>query len=408
MDTTQDANAIRINWGRHMFGRCASIHFRSVSFFFPILSLLFVLGCSKPKSSTTNTNIQAADLGTDSAILLVEAAQANASHNIRLEQQILERVIKLAPRSRDAAKAERSLGKACWRYYKAYEQARTHFRNAANMQEVAFDAWIEEAEMELSLQHYAEARKAVEAALSAAQQSSEKLRAQAKLAQAAVDEAVLKRLAGSAVQSNEINRAFKSLQQLVETQPGWESASRLYLQAALLISNGPAALAAWQSYFHVSDGVTLPGTIAEAGKELTRLLTNWREPGDADSQLALICALGNSRLFHEAAIVALDPRPAFKEVFIALLSMIDINLMPWSAPSSGDHEKFSIYLKAFIGVAVTTEEYPSLLGLNEGIGKVGFDLLVWTNYPAICKRWLVTTDNDMVDSFVRFKFLKFV
>jgi hypothetical protein len=122
---------------------------------------------------------------------------------------------------------------------------------------------------------------------------------------------VAERLAGGAAQTKEIGGAFTSLRQLVDEQPGLEIVSRLFLQASLLVGNGPAALTAWRAYFRADGGTAAPGAIVEAGETLSRLLPDWREPGNAESRLALVCALGNSRLFREAALIALDPRATF-------------------------------------------------------------------------------------------------
>ena len=80
-----------------------------------------------------------------------------------------------------------------------------------------------------------------------------------------------------------------------------------------------------------------------------------------------------------------------EEIVIGSCRGIDVHFMPRSAPSSGDDEELSIDLKPFIGVTVTAEEEAGLLELNERIGKGGFDLLVWTDYPAVGKGWLVTS-----------------
>jgi tetratricopeptide (TPR) repeat protein len=258
-----------------------------------------------------NAAAQVAATGKDTGVLLREAAQANSSHNIALQKQLLERVIGIQPPGHDTAVAERLLGRMYWRYEKDYEKAHAHFQKAITVKDVAADAWLDEADMELSRRNYADARKAADSALAAATQPLEKIRAQAKAAQSVVDETVEERLAGGAAQKKEISSAFTSLNELVEAQPGWEITSRLYLQASLLVGDGPAALTAWRTYFRTDGGSPAPGAIAAAGESLSRLLQVWREPGDAEARLALICALGDSRLFREAALVALDPRPSF-------------------------------------------------------------------------------------------------
>ena len=70
-------------------------------------------------------------------------------------------------------------------------------------------------------------------------------------------------------------------------------------------------------------------------------------------------------------------------------------------------KNFPFDLKAFITVAVTTEEKASFFKLNKDIGKQNLYPFVWTNHPAIRKWWLMATDNDMVNPFILFKSLQF-
>lgn len=290
-------------WVRSLFG--------STSMLLLIVMQLSVFGCNSKATQSANAAPHFANGGRDTGVLRREAAQANSSHNITLQKQILERVISIQPSSRDTAVAERLLGRMYWRYQKQYDQAYVHFRKAMATKDVAAATWFDVADMELSRRHYEEAHKAADAALAAASLPLEKLGAQVKEAQAVVDEAVAERLAGGAAQTKEIGSAFTSLGQLVDEQPGMEIISRLFLQASLLVGNGPAALTAWRAYFRADGGTPAPDAIAAAGETLSRLLPDWREPGNTESRLALICALGDSRLFREAALLALDPRPAY-------------------------------------------------------------------------------------------------
>ncbi|MBN1568697.1 MAG: hypothetical protein JXA73_12690 [Acidobacteria bacterium] len=290
-------------WVRSLFG--------STSMLLLIVMQLSAFGCNSKATQSANAAPHFANGGRDTVVLLREAAQANYSHNILLQKQILERVISIQPPSHDTADAERLLGRMCWRYEKQYDQAYVHFRKAMATKDVAAATWLDVADMELSRRHYEDAGNAADAALAAASLPLEKLGAQIKAAQAVIDEALAERLAGGAAQTKEINGTFTSLRRLMEAQPGMEIISRLFLQASLLVGDGPAALAAWRAYFRADGGAPAPGDITEAGDSLSRLLPAWREPGNAEARLALICALGDSRLFREAALVALDPRPAF-------------------------------------------------------------------------------------------------
>lgn len=285
--------------------------FRSASILLLIVMQLSAFGCNSKATHSANAAPHFANGGSDTGLLLREAAQANSSHNIVLQKQILERVISIQPSGRDAAVAERLLGRMCWRYQKQYDQAYVHFRKAMATKDVAVATWFDVADMELSRRHYEEAHKAADAALAAASLPLEKLGAQVKAAQAVVDEAVAERLAGRAAQTREIGGAFTFLHGLVDEQPGSEFASRLFLQASLLVGDGHAALTAWRAYFRADGGAPSPGDIAAAGDTLSRLLTSWHEPENAEARLMLICALGDSRLFREAALLALDPRPPF-------------------------------------------------------------------------------------------------
>lgn len=287
-----------------------NVRFRLLLVGLMALSALLNVACGGDKPAPHAGGAAAATTGADAGQLLVEAKRANTSHDVRSQEQILKRVVELAPAGEEGVEAERLLGRVCWRYYQQYDRAREHFQRAVHVRDKAATAWLDLAEMDVALGHYQHVREAAEAALSAATRPAEQFRARTKQAQAAVDEAVALRMGGGAAQTEALPGALVSLRQLVEEQPGWEAPSRLLLRAALLIGDGPAALTAWRSYYRADGGATAPNAIAGAGDVLARLLPSWHEPADTGLRVAIVSALGDSRLFKEAALVALDPRPA--------------------------------------------------------------------------------------------------
>lgn len=58
-------------------------------------------GCNTRKSQTMNAAAQVAAVGKDTGVLLRVAAQANSSHNIASQKQLLERVIGIQPPGHD-------------------------------------------------------------------------------------------------------------------------------------------------------------------------------------------------------------------------------------------------------------------------------------------------------------------
>jgi len=98
---------------------------------------------------------------------------------------------------------------------------------------------------------------------------------------------------------------------------------------------------------------------------------------------------------------------AREEVLVTSLPRIDHHLMSRSASSPRDDEEFVLHLKPFVRMTMSTEKYLSFMELKKRAGKVDFNLLAWTDHPAVGERRLVAADNNEINLRVLFEFLKF-
>jgi len=92
----------------------------------------------------------------------------------------------------------------------------------------------------------------------------------------------------------------------MQTDSGWRYPSQFQTFLALFAGNGPAALRAWHSYYRIAPGATVNETLAAPARTLNRLLPTFTENADATTRREVVEALAQSRLFAEAAVLALQ------------------------------------------------------------------------------------------------------
>jgi hypothetical protein len=260
---------------------------------------------------------QAAKSLPDDVVSALDAAtKANAAHDVRREWSLLERAEGLDGSPTDAADAQRRLAVVDWKYHLRFEEARTRLLRAASDGAEPAEAWLALARMEQARGDFDAAREAARSGLDRAKTSDSRRRARLAEARASVAEAVQIRLEGGPAATPSLDAAFEALRQEVIREAGILEPADLLLRAALLLGRGDTALLAWRSYFRAAPGQPMPNLVADAGREIERLLPGW--PGRSDTagdRTALIEAMAGSRLFTEAALLALDPDadPAVRE-----------------------------------------------------------------------------------------------
>ena len=233
---------------------------------------------------------------------LAEAERANAAHDIQEERAILLRAEKLGGSSEEVFEVQRRLAVLDWKCEERFDEARNRLLRATETTE-AFDAWLAIARLEQARRRFEEAASAARNARELATSGADADESRVALARAAVAHSVSERLAGKDGASEALRESFGELRDMVHGAAGHLEPSRLLLQAGLILEEGPTALSAWRSYFHVTSEDPGPNLVAEAGVELEALLPSW--PGSGMTEIDLISALSSSRLFTEAALVAL-------------------------------------------------------------------------------------------------------
>lgn len=240
-------------------------------------------------------------------LLLGEATKANFTHDLERELGALQKAEKLDGEPEDVAEVQRRLAVIDWKYHALFAKARSRLLHATEGPE-PYRAWLALARMEQAGRRFEAARSAAEEARDLAKSTLEIDEAQLAIGRASVEEAVMERLAGNQGASAALRESFAELREMVEREPGYLEPSRLLLRSALILEDGPSALLAWRSYFHVTPDEPGPNLVARAGRELDRLLSRWQgDHATAKARIRLIEALADSRLYTEAALIGLAP-----------------------------------------------------------------------------------------------------
>ncbi|MBV9775404.1 MAG: hypothetical protein JO040_15720, partial [Gemmatimonadetes bacterium] len=250
---------------------------------------------------------------------LIPAAEALSKHDLSGADSRLEEALRGKLPPDDRAMAERMLATLAWRFRGDPGQAELHFARALAVPAGRSWTFSEMARMETAQGSFDRARESALAAVASAQGEVDVVRAATALGRAAVERASRARLAGESLarpDSLALVEALGELRPLVQARAGLMAPSRVQVTAALLLDDGPDALAGWRSYYLLATGDPRSGPLAEPRRALEALLPRWAGRGATRAQrAALVRALAASRMFDEAALVALDPRvPAAERV----------------------------------------------------------------------------------------------
>jgi hypothetical protein len=167
--------------------------------------------------------------------------------------------------------------------------------------------------MERATGRWDAARSAARRAIGAAATDTERRDATVALSSALVAEEVEAARVGDSDAFGEDARrrlaeALALVEPIVRDEPGLLEPSGTALDAALLLGNGPAALAAFDSYY-LTAGAADSALLAGPRAVLSERLPGWKGPAASrEEREAVVGALADSRLFAEAVILAKDPR----------------------------------------------------------------------------------------------------
>ncbi|HEX8691904.1 MAG TPA: hypothetical protein VF746_05775 [Longimicrobium sp.] len=280
-------------------------HFASAIALTVVLAACALAGCERARERPGE--------GGAGAELVLRGIEAFSQHRLGDMEAVLDSAVRRRGiRGEDRATAEQLLALLAWRYRGDERRAHAHYRRALRAGALRSRTHAGIARMEREAGRSAEAWEAAERALDAAESRGDSAAALVELARTAVEPALEARLGGHPLAPGErgaVERALRRLEPLVRAEPGLLEPARVQLTAALLLDDGPAALAAWRSYF-LSVRYDSAGVLAGPRRALEAVLPAWRGPRASTAERrALALALAGSRLFPEAALVAVgDPR----------------------------------------------------------------------------------------------------
>lgn len=186
-----------------------------------------------------------------------------------------------------------------WRFYERPEAARAALDGAMARGAKVADLLAGRADLEIAGRRFAPAREAALRSLLMSRTPAERTAARLRWAKAVAGDPASDR--------SQLADAVSVLRRLVADDPGALEPSRFLLRAALRAGNGPAALEGWRSYYRVPPAGKPYPLLEGAYGELEAILPGWQGTADAATTVRLVRAMGASRFFEEAALVARLP-----------------------------------------------------------------------------------------------------
>ena len=272
--------------------------------FLPLVALLAAF--ASPGSAADDLEVPSPELR--------EAERASHDGRFKEARPLLQAIVaspSSRPEDRDASAQE--LARIAWRIDGKPDAARERLEKIAQGARRKVPPLLLFSRMERTLGRFASARMAARRALAGAATDAERRSATIALSSALVEEEARAARLGEGTAYDEEGRqrlteALGLLSPLVRDEPGLLDPSKTALDAALLLDDGPAALAAWRSYY-LAAGAADSTLLAGPRSVLSERLPGWKGPaaGLAD-RVAIVEALAGSRFFTEAVILAKDPR----------------------------------------------------------------------------------------------------
>ena len=247
-----------------------------------IILTLLLCGCARASAPPRPATIES-------------AAQAAFNSDYASARRIYAEVDRTTVNSKEREDAEIGLAKIEWRIDRNPDAARVRLEALATSR-----AYLEESRMERDRGRFSEAEALARRANALAQNKQEHRAADLALVEAIVGSHLAARRTGAPPPTSDLREAFGLIHGTLAERRGRLRPSLLYLDAALMLGEGDAALDAWKSYFGEAASSAL---LAPAAATLEVLSPHWH--GGQSAELAR--ALAASRLFDEAVLVGASP-----------------------------------------------------------------------------------------------------
>ncbi len=266
------------------------------------VALILSVGCSRAETSARAVEVDSLEAAKRAYFQFDKESAAAILARIRQNEAA-------APADRVAA--GRRLSRITALFDQDIARARTLLAEAAALETDQVPLLLGLAQLERDAGDYRAARDAADRAAVQAETAPERYDAATEFAWAAATEAV------DMVFDDQLSRleldllvdALARIEPVLDERRGLLAPSLIQLELALVLGDGPRALDAWTSYFHIPPGTSPTGVLAAPARDLERLLPNWRgQPLDDAVRMEVALALAGSRMYRAAALVAkLDP-----------------------------------------------------------------------------------------------------
>ena len=220
--------------------------------------------------------------------------------NLEKSHKILESVL-IIDTLKNEQKCEvlRKLAHQDWKYYQKYDLAKERLIKADSIGNSKYDTWMLISRIERESQHYNEALNAVYRAKKFVSSQNELNKANIEYAKIVYTFSVNQITEGKIIDTNLLTETTKLLSNILKTNAGMSTPSKLLLGIALLNNDGVNVLKGWQSYFQISDIHSTYPYLTSSAEKLYRVCMNWHgiKLNIADQNI-LIDALFTSRFYE--------------------------------------------------------------------------------------------------------------
>lgn len=238
---------------------------------------------------------------------LLAALEAQNSLKLETSRELFNALIRLDDVSKkDKCIALRNIGIQDWKFYKNYELAKKRLAEAIQIGDYISESYVVLNRIENEAKNYSKALAAAEKSLENATSAADSTYATYLYSKTILKEASSFTLQKKQLDLVKLQKASTLLQKILSKNPTHVNAAEVLLGISLLLKDGKLALKSWLAYYRFTNANAAYTYLKESAKVLSLELPMWNSNTINFQQTkAIIVALGNSRFYNLAKLVAL-------------------------------------------------------------------------------------------------------